>query len=200
MGRRRGDVTVWDVAAGRATATLTDQFGPDQISLAFTADGRRLAIATDGPEGAITLWDIAGQPTAEPWITGDGYWSNPTFSSDGRWLAVDDSRGVELWDVRARRSVATLARHTNPVFSPDSRLLATASGFPTEVAIWRVEDRTRVATLNAGDVGGQALRCSPDNQLLAARGKDGVTLQHFDAPSAARHACAIVGRDLTRQE
>ena len=63
MGRRRGDVTVWDVAAGRATATLTDQFGPDQISLAFTADG---------------------------------YWSNPTFSSDGRWLAVDDSKGVEL--------------------------------------------------------------------------------------------------------
>ena len=120
--------------------------------------------------------------TAAPWITGDGYWSNPTFSADGRWLAVDDFKGAELWDVRARRSAATLARHSNPVFSPDSRLLASASGFPTEVAIWRVEDRARVATLNVGDVGGQALRFSPDSRLLAARGKDGATVQRFDAP------------------
>lgn len=60
-------------------------------------------------------------------------------------------------------------------------------------------DRTPIATLDVG-VASEALRFSPDSQLLAASGRDGVTLQRFDAPWAAGHLCAVVGRDLTRQE
>lgn len=195
-----GDVTVWDVASGKATATLPAPPGrPDShTSLSFTADGRRLAVATDGPEGTIVLWDIADEPPAEPWVEGNNDWANPAFSPDGRWLAVDSSGGVELWDVQARRLVTTLARQSDAVFSPDSRFLATSVG-TSEVAIWRVADRTPIATLDVG-VASEALRFSPDSQLLAASGRDGVTLQRFDAPWAAGHLCAVVGRDLTRQE
>jgi WD40 repeat protein len=192
-------VTVWDVAAGKATATLSAPPGrPDSnTSLSFTADGHRLAAAADGPEGTILLWDIADEPPAEPWAEGNNDWANPAFSPDGRWLAVDSSSGVELWDVQARRPVTTLARHSDAVFSPDSRFLATSVG-TSEVAVLRVADLARIATLDAG-VPSDALRFSPDSQLLATSG-DGVSLQRFDAPWAERHVCGLVGRELTRQE
>jgi WD40 repeat protein len=187
----------WDVAAGKATATLSAPPGRPDSNTSFTADGHRLAVAADGPEGTILLWDIADEPPAEPWAEGNNDWANPAFSPDGRWLAVDSSSGVELWDVQARRPVTTLARHSDAVFSPDSRFLATSVG-TSEVAVLRVADLARIATLDAG-VPSDALRFSPDSQLLATSG-DGVSLQRFDAPWAERHVCGLVGRELTRQE
>jgi WD40 repeat protein len=187
------DALVWDTQRRRPLDGPIE--GTGASTLAFSPDGRTLAWADSG--GDVTIWDVADEPPAEPWVEGNNDWANPAFSPDGRWLAVDSSGGVELWDVQARRPVTTLARHSDAVFSPDSRFLAASAG-TSEVAIWRVADLARIATLDAG-VPSDALRFSPDSQLLATSG-DGVTLQRFDAPWAARHLCAILGRDLTRQE
>src|SRR5437016_287600 len=52
-------VWLWNVASGRATATLSGQ----NTSVAFSPDGKTLAIG--GLDGAAHLWDLAaGQPAA----------------------------------------------------------------------------------------------------------------------------------------
>ena len=158
-------------------------------------------VTTDHLDDRPMLWDV-GRAARLATLSHDvDFLEEVTFSHDGRALdhgrrllvepdlqrrwALAGSRRLQGCRAVGRPSTA-IRGHAGPpqqpVFSADSRLLATASGFPTEVAIWRVEDRARVATLNVGDVGGQALRFSPDSRLLAARGKDGVTVQRFDAP------------------
>jgi WD40 repeat protein len=170
------EIVLWDLRQRSVLDTIRVS-SPNNCRAGFAAGGRQLIFAAGG---SIITWDIGRRP-----------------SPDGRWLAVDSSSGVELWDVQARRPVTTLARHSDAVFSPDSRLLAASVG-TSEVAIWRVAGLARIATLDAG-VPSDALRFSPDSQLLATSG-DGVTLQRFDARWAAQHLCAILGRDLTRQE
>ena len=196
---KKRNVILWDVANRRRIAMLPGKTG--DTSLSFSPDGRRLAIATDGPQGTIVLWDVASRPPVAPWVTGGGYWEDPTFSPDGRWLAIHSTGGIDLWDVPERRLMTTLPRHgQRAVFSPDSRLLA-ASVDTAEVAIWDVGTRTLVRRLDVGgEGGGEALLFSPDSQVLTTTGQDGVTLQRFDASWAAQHLCQIVHRDMTREE
>src|SRR6185437_10499256 len=97
-------VILWDVAHRTRIAALPGQAGG--ADLGFSPDGRRLAIATGGPQGRVVLWDVARRPRAVPWVTG-GDWGNPVFSPDGRWLAIDSSSGTGLWDVPTRKLVTT---------------------------------------------------------------------------------------------
>jgi WD40 repeat protein len=194
------NVILWDVARRTRIAALPYQTGTP--SLAFSPDGHRLAIATGAPRGRVVLWDVAHRPAVTPWVTG-GSWSDPVFSPDGRWLAIDSSSGISLWDVPKRKLVTTLPRHDGAVFSPDSRLLAASVSTVTfttgEVAIWNVESRARLATLDI-NYRGRALRFSPDSKMLATISDDGLTLQRFDTSWAARHLCQIVHRDMTAEE
>jgi WD40 repeat protein len=196
---KSGNVILWDVTGRRRVAVLNGESGG--VSLSFSPDGRRLAVATDAPQGRIILRDATGPPHAILWETGGGYWADPIFSPDGRWLAIRSSSGIALWDLSTQELSTTLPRHYDMAgFSPDSRLLAASVG-PGEVAIWTVDPPTRLATLDIGGEGeSKALRFSPDNQMLAATGEDGVTLQRFDADWAAQHICHIVGRDPTVEE
>jgi WD40 repeat protein len=170
-------VSLWDVASRMRLAILPGQ--ADDASLAFSPDGSRLAMATSSPPGRIVLSDVADPPKAAPLAT-DGYWERPVFSPDGRWLAVHGVGGIELWDLGERRRVATLPGQGRAVFSPDSRFLAASAGLavagpPQEVAIWDLGTRERVASLGAaGEEGGEALGFSPDSQMLATIGEDGV--------------------------
>lgn len=193
-------VVLGDITRRRPLAVLPGQV--DDPGLAFSPDGRRLAVATDRPPGEIVLWEVADPPKREP-LTTDGYWELPVFSPDGRRLAIRGVGGIEVWDLAERRLVTALPVHGRAVFSPDGQLLAASAGAvaPTrseDVEIWRIGTSTRLASLGVTD--GAALGFTPDGAMLATVGDDGLALQRFDTSWAVRHICQLVGRDLTRKD
>jgi WD40 repeat protein len=101
---------------------------------------------------------------------------NIAFSPDGKLLATASTEGdtpVKLWDVAARREIATL--HTGWVwglgFSPDSKTLAT-SGVDTTIQLWDVALRQVVTTLTGHTGPIDEVAFSPDGNTLASASVD----------------------------
>ncbi|QLH21052.1 WD40 repeat domain-containing serine/threonine protein kinase [Streptomyces sp. Rer75] len=94
------DVRLWDVAAGRRTATLSDYYQAVVEDLAFSPDGKTLA--APGGNG-LMLWNVADRKPRAILSTGaqgaDNAIQDVAFSPDGRLVAGNDSksRTVRLW-------------------------------------------------------------------------------------------------------
>ena len=124
-----GNVQLWDVRMGRVVATL--RAPPNRtgttLGIAFRPDGRILAIVVDTN---VLLWDVVSRRQVGVIHAGSASRSL-VFSPDGRFLAGGDNRLVRLWDATTLEPWATLDIHTdvvtNVAFSPDGRILASAS-------------------------------------------------------------------------
>lgn len=162
-------VQIWRMDSKKAVAEL--QLSAKNIirTIAFSPDGRKLAIA--GGESA-QLWDI----TANSEITSlehEGYVTTLAYSPDGKYLATGSGDGtVRLWDSKTRSPMGPPLRQDGPitsvVFGPDGRTLFSAA---TDLRIhqWEVPSGQSVSqlltTIHEGAVNAMAI--SPDGQTLA---------------------------------
>ena len=123
-----GTARLWDVATGERLRTLTGRTG-EVWGVAFSPDGRLLATAGSRQDGA-TVGPGHRRASAHPHRPrrrGQGGGVQP-----GRAAARHrQRRTARLWDLATGEHLRTLTGHTGPVrgvaFSPDGRLLATAS-------------------------------------------------------------------------
>jgi WD40 repeat protein len=125
-GSLDGTVKLWalDVDVGRELRTLI--IGPDPVSdVAFSKDGRTLALASSRWDGTVKLWDVASGHQLQ---TAVGGMRLVSFSPDGNILAAGSQEGIKLWDVATWRELRTLPGHKYGVFSlafsPDGRTMA----------------------------------------------------------------------------
>ena len=184
-------------STGQSSEPISTFYAPDGniTSVAFSPDGRLLALESlyDPPE--FRLWDVsAGQSIAAFSTRGIDWWTG-TFSSDGRLLAGKTEDGtIELWDVsRGVQHVATISAHeygseaslSEVSFSPDGRLLASSvhqfssptSPFRLEIKLWDVSRGVQhVATINDNSHKNSvvSLVFSSDGRLLASLDYDGL--------------------------
>jgi len=162
-----------------AHSLFTDTFA-GVFSLAFSPDGERLAVGTNGNE--IRLWSVND---GAPLLTCQGHtnWVHTVcFSPDGRLLASgSDDHTIRLWDGQSGRWLATLQGHTDWVrfvcFSPDGRWLASAGDHT--IRLWQcdcdrvvnVEQDVHVLTGHTDRV--NFICFSPDGRRLASSSADG---------------------------
>jgi len=199
-GAQEAHVELRDLGSGKTLYTRTIDFG--WALLAFSRDGRTVIASGCCEEGSTLIgWDarsgvkrferqneatFAVSPVGRTLAVG---------TADGRVLLLDSGSGEQ----RGPEAKVAGSGIMQIAFSSDGRLFAVAAG-GAGVTLWDVRSRKRI--------GGQFPRFpgwthgmlfEPDGRLLLFE-PTGVVEWPTDRPTLQRAACAIAGRDLTREE
>jgi WD40 repeat protein len=171
-----------DVATGDVVAKLPGQLAK-VTALAFSVDGRRLAVAsgTPGTAGEVRLYALPadGPPGPQPERVLKGHADiiyALAFRPGGQVLATAGyDRVIKLWDVASGEELRVLKDHSDTVyglaFSPDGKLLASGSA-DRAVKVWEADTGARLATLADATDWVYAVAWSPDGRHVAAGGAD----------------------------
>jgi WD40 repeat protein len=206
-GGTGGRLVLWPIDDPSANPVSVDLDGSWAQQVAFSPDGKRLAVAVDddrgdwesGGRGHVRFVDPAtGAETAARLHFKGGTAIGVAFSPDGEVLAVTvDNNLVPLYDARTHKRLGKpLANVDSPMFSttfaPNSERLATGTGSGA-VLQWNVHDHTVIEPALEGDegaIGGVAY--SPDGTLLATSRAGFSTTQLWRADDGARFAGTFV--------
>jgi hypothetical protein len=194
-GRYR-EALLLDAGTGEILEQLAGQTGT-VTALAFSRDGRRLAVASgaSGSAGVIHLYGLSpeGKPGASPERVLTAHQDviyDTGFSPDGRILATCSyDRLIVLWDVASGKVLRTLKDHSDSVygiaFRPDGKWLASASA-DRAVKVWDVATGKLLYTLGDATDVVYTVAWSPDGNHLAAGGIDRSVRVYQVTPSGVK--------------
>ena len=162
IGTGTRQVEIRQVESLTKQTVLPWQYGSPLRKVAFSPDGKALAVTTIGTPTEIHIWDVDRRQlraSYENVIDGDHRWSTDiAFSPDGNTLAVAEGTNFRprdgavtiLFDVATGRQLATLrgddALHSAVAFSSDGKTLATASE-RGEITLWDLNTHEERMTL-----------------------------------------------------
>ncbi|MFD3622394.1 PQQ-binding-like beta-propeller repeat protein [Streptomyces sp. NPDC058676] len=183
---RDGKIHIWELPGGRLRHTFTEH-GVSEV-LAFSPDGRTLAVATAGDSGELALWDPVTGRKLRTFAVPDGSVRGIAFSPDGRTVAAASPVAVRVWDVATGRTRHRFTSHPDPQavsFGPGGRTVA-AAGRDGLVRVWAVATG-RVQTTHDSQVEGVAVGFSPDLRTYAVVRTDGSVQLREVATGIIRH-------------
>jgi len=187
-----GNVRLYDMTTGKLLLTMMGDYRV--VSLAFSADGRRLAAA--GHDRIVRLWDTTTGNEILRLAGHNGIVGCVLFSPDGKRLASASADGtVQVWDAtpfdeKTDPRIRTLGgpddgEFFGVAFSPDSRWLASASA-DRLVKLWDTQT-------------GQDVRAFPghkDTVLCVAFSPDGKRLLSGSMDQTVKLWDALTGEEL----
>jgi WD40 repeat protein len=170
-----GQVTVWDLTAGKPAKVLTNVLGTVN-DLRFSPDGTLLAAAGGQPsaKGDLRLFQVADWKHVATLPGHDDVVFSVAFSPDGKRLAsASFDKTVRLWDVAGRKLERTLTGHSDFVyavaFSPDGTWLASASK-DRSVKLTEADTGKSLLTFSGMDQDVLAVAVSPDGKTVVSSG------------------------------
>jgi WD40 repeat protein/class 3 adenylate cyclase/energy-coupling factor transporter ATP-binding protein EcfA2 len=216
--QRQGEVQLWDVGSRRRVGRTIVPGAGSVLSVAFNHDGTLLA--TGSYRGRLDLWDVATHSHhGRPMTVADDGFPSVAFDASGRFVAVGGAVGpVRVWRVADQRPAFPPLSHTGAVtgtaFDPAGSFLATTS-LNGATRLWDAPtglgyDDELVGSPRPGSLArsidlppflGLRNAFSPDGKLLAAAGiETRAMVWDVDPALWRRRACAIAGRNLSREE
>jgi hypothetical protein len=157
--------------------------------MAFSPDGRRLAVVTD----TVSVWDVATNRLVRRFADRDWQPDDPAFSADGRMLLWTEETQTEnqkrqmrtrLVEVLTGSEVASFEVWSPAAFAPDGRTVAVAD-LGGRIRLYDVATRTEVLSLPGNGRSATALAFSRDGKLLVCGSENG-TLLSWDVAKATR--------------
>jgi WD40 repeat protein len=181
----RSSIDLWDVATRTITATLSDPATDGIHALAFSPDGRTLAVGDYN--GTTDLWDVATRTMTAALAEPDAALTDAVaFSPDGHSLATADIAGTYLWDVTTHKVAATLPDPggfgsltgvSAMAFEPTGEILATGIEQGPDAGdtyLWNTATRKVIGTFSDPATDGiHTLAFSPDGRTLAVADNNG---------------------------
>lgn len=164
-------------------------------SLAFSPDGRFIALGGGRNDPRIEIWDLQKEKRIRHWKTYQNRVLALTFSPDGNTLVSSaDGGAIEIWDVQEGKLLHQFLEHRSNVLSlaisPDGRNLV--SGGLDGIRFWNLRDRQLIRVLlNLQPIYSVAFR--GDGQLIAAGTHQGNVILW---PVIPDEGLAIVGNPL----
>lgn len=142
-------------------------------ALAFSPNGRRLAVAVNDPlrPGRMKVWNAETRTVRVAWKASGGWVRALAWSPDGRKLATGGDRGVlETWDAQRGAKTTAYAAQRDYIyavaFAPDGRSIA-SGGSDGNVKLWDRETGQLLAKLPGHLYGAHHLVFAPDGETLA---------------------------------
>ncbi|HSL30089.1 MAG TPA: protein kinase [Anaerolineales bacterium] len=139
-----GFVRVWDAISGEQLLALPVEGGMDVRGVAFSPDGSRVAVASNGFY-RVKVWDAnTGEVLLSSNLGHTRYPIDIAFSANGTVAATGggDEPNARIWDPITGDVLYTLVGHTSGIagvaFSPDGTRLATASWDHT-ARVWDIQ-------------------------------------------------------------
>lgn len=196
-------VRLWDGRTGEHLRDLAPNNRGGVRDVAFSPDGKLLALAGNNPNGDLIVWDVTTwrerwRQSAHPAEYGI---EALAISPDSHLIATSargESNPVKLWSADDGKLLTTLVGHKGPpvglAFSPDGKTLASADGIWVKngsIILWDLKLPAITQRQEVKETGAEGLVFSEDGQTLFAGKWQGVRM--IDVPTAT------VGRLLRKK-
>jgi WD40 repeat protein len=178
---RNHEARLWDAISGQKLFSMHTYDGdiqePQNVGIAFTTDGSRLATAG---QRFVKIWDVStGREVLTLPVDQGLLGYTVSFSPDGKRLAVGfRSAPPSVWDVATGQKLFDMYGHTGSVrhiaYSPDGTRIATASTDGT-TRLWDAATGAEQFSLAGQTSVVTGLAFSPDGTRLATTSRDGIT-------------------------
>ncbi|MFY9919344.1 MAG: hypothetical protein WAL26_13225, partial [Mycobacterium sp.] len=191
---------ITDASSGRPIVDGLTEFGYGGRDLAFSPDGRRVAIGSD--DGKVRVRDADTGAAVGPALSGhSGAVNVLAYSGDGTRIISSGDNTIHVWAAEPEQPIGkrlpglAFSGPLPAAVSPDGSVIATRDvNNQSDIALWRIDTGRFIRTIPTGHIGPvSALAWRPDGEAIASADGKANTVRLWNAKTGEPDGPALTG-------